>query len=178
MKSIAQAYNTHNNEFEGRKCFYNEVNKCDHMIMMGRRMSAAVKSIKQEQTKHTMFLSCEYGKVQYIIGNLHLPTSWKSDKDLQDELEKITKKVAKMMAKGLANSTIIMGGDINADCNMIDHILKGEATTTAMRRATVAVEWLGSSGTSAQPRTTPTRKPRSTPGATKPAPRSATTPST
>lgn len=58
------------------------------MIMMGSRMSAAAKSIEQEQTQHALFLRCECDKADYIIGNLHLPTSWKSDKELQYEFRR------------------------------------------------------------------------------------------
>lgn len=43
--------------------------------------------------------------------------------------------------------TIIIGGDINADCNAIDFIMNGEdrdavATTSATRRTNIVAEWM------------------------------------
>lgn len=143
MNSTAQAYNIRNNEYEGRRCFYNQKDITDLMTMLGKKMSTGAEHHKHMATQRAVFLRCDDGREMYVLATVHLPTSWRSDKDLQEALEEMTHCLEKL-TKNQNDPTIITGGDLNADSHIVDMLLKcegGEGAGAGWRISTLVAEW-------------------------------------
>lgn len=112
MKSVEETWRYDQKSRDGCTLIWNGVAAWDTALSLGPQLTTTATNLEVRSARHSMVVAFRVEGQLHIVGNLHLPTQWHSERAFCDALSESVEKLRHFDAQG---STVTMLGDYTSE---------------------------------------------------------------